>query len=300
VRLATATYYSGLRALGVTALSRRLHGSGLILCYHNVVARREECVGDPGLHMPLACFERQMRWLTDHYEVVSLSEFTDRLTSGESLRSVAAVTFDDGYTGVFEYGVPILEALRMPATVFLVAERVGRSAGFWWDQPEIIKDATPRRRDTWLKELRGDDAAIKSENRCAAEANLPASHRPAGWALIRARVSGGRIDLGAHSATHRSLPTLTDEELHYEIAVTRANLQRVTGLCPEFFSYPYGEWDPRVRTVVQCSGYRAAVTLDCGLNSSIADPWALRRINIPAGISAPAFQAWTAGLQPRH
>jgi peptidoglycan/xylan/chitin deacetylase (PgdA/CDA1 family) len=188
----------------------------------------------------------------------------------------------------------------MPATVFLVAERVGRSAGFWWDEPQIVERATPRRRDKWLKELRGDDAAIKSANRCAADANLTASHRPADWALIRARLSGGRIDLGAHSATHRSLPTLTDEELQYEVAITRANVQRVTGLCPEFFSYPYGQWDPRVRAVVRSSGYRAAVTLDGGLNSSFADPWALRRINVPAGISTSAFQAWTAGLQPRH
>jgi peptidoglycan/xylan/chitin deacetylase (PgdA/CDA1 family) len=300
VRLSTVSYYSGLRALGVTALSRRLRGSGLILCYHNVVASQNERVGDPGLHMPRARFERQMRWLADHYEVVSLSEFTDRLTSGASLRSLAAVTFDDGYTGVFEYGVPILEALRIPATVFLVAERVGRSAGFWWDQPHIIKRATPKRRDKWLKDLRGDDAAIKSENRCATEASLPASHRPAGWALIRTCMSGGRIDLGAHSATHRSLPTLTNDELQYEIVVTRANLQRATGLWPKFFSYPYGQWDPRVRAIVHSSGYRAAVTLDGGLNSSFADPWALKRINVPAGISAPAFQAWTAGLQPRR
>ena len=67
-----------------------------------------------------------MRWLADHYRVVGLGEFIERLTSGASLQSMAALTFDDGYAGVFEHAVPILQALGMPATVFIVADAVGR------------------------------------------------------------------------------------------------------------------------------------------------------------------------------
>jgi hypothetical protein len=68
---------------------------------------------------------------------------------------------------------------------------------------------------------------------------------------------------------------------------------------PEYFAYPYGLWDERVKDAVRAAGYRAAVTLDPGLNRAHADPWALCRINIPAGLGDAGFRAWTAALNPR-
>jgi hypothetical protein len=49
--------------------------------------------------------------------------------------------------------------------------------------------------------------------------------------------------------------------------------------------------------MVQAAGYRAAFTLDAGLNDISSDLLALRRINVPARISDAAFEAWAAGLQ---
>src|SRR5918994_953151 len=98
--------YRGLRALGITAATRRLHSGGLILCYHNVVPAGDACIGGAAVHMPHHAFERQMRWLVEHYTVISLREFVDRLRRGASLRSTAVIAFDDGYHGVFEYAAP--------------------------------------------------------------------------------------------------------------------------------------------------------------------------------------------------
>jgi peptidoglycan/xylan/chitin deacetylase (PgdA/CDA1 family) len=291
VRLGSAIYYGGLRALGVTAVNRWLRDAGLILAYHNVVPTAGDRTGDPGLHVPRECFERQMRWLVAHYDVVPLRELIDRLRAGASLRSVAAVTFDDGYAGVFEHAAPILDALSIPATVLLVAEAVGRAAGFWWDQSEIVDSSTPGRRARWLNELRGDGAVIWPSG----NGNLPASHRAADWATIRAGLGRG-IEIGVHSATHRSLPTLSDAELEYEVVGSRAIVHRATGVCPEVFAYPYGHWDSRVRSLVRAAGYRAGLTLDYGLNGTWADPWALRRVNVPAMIVDAAFEAWASGL----
>ncbi len=72
------------------------------------------------------------------------------------------------------------------------------------------------------------------------------------------------------------------------------------GITPTLFAYPYGVWDVRVRDAVHAAGYRGAVTLDYGLVTAGADPWALRRVNIPSGITLPAFEAWIAGLHPRR
>ena len=302
MRLSTALAYGSLRAFGVTAITRRLRGGGLILCYHNVVPRVDRDrrrSGAAHVACPLRAADALARPVTIH--VISLREFVDRLSSGRSGRGVAAVTFDDGYAGVFDYAVPVLEAVGIPATVFLVANRIDRTDGFWWDQPVVTDEATPAHRERWLKDLRGDENAILSAHRRAGGSGqpLPPSHRPARWATIRGRV-GPLIDLGVHSASHRSLPTLTDAELQHEVVTSRETLHRVTGVVPQFFSYPYGLWDARVRERVRVAGYRAAVTLDCGLNGASADPWTLRRVNVPAAISDVAFAAWTAGFQPQR
>jgi peptidoglycan/xylan/chitin deacetylase (PgdA/CDA1 family) len=298
-RLAGPIYYAALRTLGVTAMNRRLRDAGLIVCYHNVVPNDVGPSGDPGLHIPVERFERQMRWLAAHYRIVPLRDLIGRLTSGASLRSIAAITFDDGYTGVFDHALPILETLGLPATVFVVAEAVGRPGGFWWDRPEIARSLTPERREALLTTLRGDEEAITSAHGADAHRILPASHRPADAATLRAALRRG-IDLGVHSATHRSLPTLTDRELEHEVVASRVMVHDASGIWPEYFAYPYGRWDTRVRAMVHAAGYRAALTLDGGLNQSSADPWSLRRVNVPAGISDAAFEAWTGGLQARR
>jgi peptidoglycan/xylan/chitin deacetylase (PgdA/CDA1 family) len=256
--VAATLYYRGLRAFGITALQRRMRDAGLILCYHNVVRSERQENGSLGLHLPRARFERQMRWLAEHYEVIRLSEFADRLTTGACLRTTAAVTFDDGYSGVFENAVPVLRRLGLPATVFIVPGAVDQAKGFWWDER--------------------------------------ASHRSASWTAIRAALGQG-IELGAHSLTHPSLPTLDDRELRCEIIESRVLIHHATGVAPEFFAYPFGHWNGRVRSLVQSAGYKGAVTVDCGLNNPGADLWALRRINIPSGITDAAFEAWAGGLQ---
>jgi peptidoglycan/xylan/chitin deacetylase (PgdA/CDA1 family) len=254
--------------------------------------------GDPGLHLPREQFEKQVRWLMAHYDVLSLREFIERLATGATLRSAAAITFDDGYAGVFEHAVPLLEALGIPATVFVVAEAPGRSAGFWWDQPDVVKSLAPARRERWLMRLRGDESAILSEIQASASMSPCEARRPAAWATIRAHL-GGKIDIGVHSATHRSLPTLGDAELEHEVAGSRASIHQATGVWPEFFAYPYGLWDERIRASVREAGYRAALGLGAGLNGKSADLWSLRRLNVPPGISDAAFEAWTAGFPSR-
>ena len=103
-----------------------------------------------------------------------------------------------------------------------------------------------------------------------------------------------------HSATHRTLPQLDDADLEAELVSSRQAIRERTGVRAEFFAYPYGVWDVRVREAVRRAGYRGAVTLDYGLISPRADLFALRRVNVPAGITLPAFEAWTAGLYLRR
>jgi len=289
-----------LRLSGVTTAVRRWRSSGLVLCYHNVIPHADAGIwGTLGLHMPFPAFARQMGWLADNYEVVPLERLVDRVASGDSLRGVAAVTFDDAYTGVFEHAWPLLQDLGLPATVFVVAQAPGSDTDFWWDHPVVLRAYSDARRQRWLTTLRGDGPAIVAslDQNGSIPLRPPRACRPADWHAIAAAAQSG-FDIGAHSATHRSLPTLGRIDLDREVVESRAVIARHTGKAPEFFAYPYGLSSDHVREVVRSAGYRAAFTLDRGRNTADTDPLALRRLNVPAGIGDDAFDAWTVGLHP--
>jgi len=291
-RVGATLYYDGLRTFRVPAVRRRWQQAGVIVCYHNVVSDRAD-EGAPGLHIRFSRFARQIRWLTDHYDVVTLSEFV-RERSGRWSPPLAAITFDDAYAGVFEYAAPFLERLGIPATVFVVSDAPGHADGFWWDHPVVVAAQTDRLRDQWLRDLRGDGEAILAALG-ASPAVMPPAYRPADWDTIRAHAEE-RIDVGVHSASHRFLPALSDSELERELMTSRTVVHQQTGIWPEFFSYPYGLCDARVRTAVRSAGYRAAFGLEAAAGHA-GDRWTRPRTNIPGGISDSAFEAWTAGLR---
>jgi len=294
-------YYQSLRRSGLVALARRVRRGGVVLCYHNVVpdADAPRAPGG-GPHMPRATFERQMRWLARHYTIVALDELVDRIERGRPLRGMAAITFDDGYAGVFDCAWPLLRDLGIPATVFVVSGAPDGAEDFWWDHPAIVAAQSDGRREFWISALRGDRTAILGTvGAPMAPASLPAACRPAGWRAIAGAAAQG-LTIGVHSATHRTLPHLDDRELAEEIRTSRDAIQAKLNIAPTHFAYPYGVWDDRVRRAVRAAGYRAAFTLDSGANPPASDPWSLRRTNVPASIGDAAFEAWTAGLALRR
>jgi peptidoglycan/xylan/chitin deacetylase (PgdA/CDA1 family) len=290
-RVGSTLYYDSLRTFRVPAVRRRWTHAGVIVCYHNVVGDTDEG-GAPGLHMPYGRFASQIRWLADHYDIVTLAEFVQQ-RAGRWSPPLAAITFDDAYGGVFEHAAPLLERLGIPATVFVVADAPGRIHGFWWDHPAVIAAQTDRLRMQWLRDLGGDQDAILSALG-ASPIVPPPVYRPADWSTIRAHTEE-RIDVGVHSCTHRFLPALSNDELEREVATSRAVIRQQTGVWPEFFSYPYALCDARVRAAVRGAGYRAAFGVDPD-DSRARDRWVIPRTNVPSGISDSAFEAWTAGL----
>jgi peptidoglycan/xylan/chitin deacetylase (PgdA/CDA1 family) len=73
-----------------------------------------------------ADFAAQMRWLKAHgYRAVTQLQLFDALEHGKKLPAKPVViTFDDGYRDVLFNAAPVLKRLRMPATAYVITDRI--------------------------------------------------------------------------------------------------------------------------------------------------------------------------------
>jgi peptidoglycan/xylan/chitin deacetylase (PgdA/CDA1 family)/GT2 family glycosyltransferase len=132
---AYTTLYGYCRLRGVRRAApdretwRRLRRGTTILMYH--------AIGRPGepegrFMISVRRFRRQLAWLRRRgYRVISLDELVRcrrefRLPPAKSV----VITFDDGYTDTLELGLPLLERLGFPWTLFLPSAAGARSS---WD-----------------------------------------------------------------------------------------------------------------------------------------------------------------------
>ncbi len=90
------------------------------------------------------------------------------------------------------------------------------------------------------------------------------------------------ISIGSHASTHRSLPTLGDDELADELVGGREALVKLVGGPLDLLAYPYGHHDERVRRAARSAGFRAAFTFLNGRVEQGQDPFRLPRFTMGA------------------
>jgi len=96
-----------------------------VLLYHSVEEK-----SDPGQdRITPDSFRRQMVFLKENnYKVVSLKRLIELKMQAkeESAAPLVSLTFDDGYIDNFEQVFPILREFNFPATIFVIAGKIGK------------------------------------------------------------------------------------------------------------------------------------------------------------------------------
>jgi peptidoglycan/xylan/chitin deacetylase (PgdA/CDA1 family) len=274
---------------------RRRRGAA-IFAFHNVVADEgvpERC--DRSLHVTLSDFQDYLSLITDSHTVVPLNEIAERVRRRRSVDGLAALTFDDAYRGVFVHAVPLLSRRGIPATVFVVSGAAAAPVPFWWDLLGSNGGVPAAVRERALGELRGEREMVLAENP-PSEKTMPAELLPASWRDVRAAARVG-VAVGSHTVTHRNLAALDRDSAGRELEHARAEIGAVLGAPPVELSYPYGIHNVEVVEAARQAGYTTGVTMRFGLATRDSNHLALPRINVPAGISMPAFECWAGGIR---
>ena len=98
----------------------------VVFCYHSVHPHRPNLASTPEV------FERHLQWLNEHCRIVSFADLIGQANVGPTDKTVAAITFDDGYDDNYSHALPLLLRYRIPATFFI-------TAGFVERDPAVVR-----------------------------------------------------------------------------------------------------------------------------------------------------------------
>lgn len=167
--------------------------------------------------------------------------FRDLLNAENLPPKSVVITFDDGFADNYENGFKVLKNLSMCATWFIASGCIGKKSA--WHDPD------------------GPPKSMLSERQIyeMAEAGM---------------------EIGAHSRTHVSLPTLDSKKLEDEVMGSKEDLTSLLGQPVLSFAYPFGHYDERSLDAVRRAGYLVACTTETGWFGGEKNLLKVRRIPV--------------------
>lgn len=132
--IAHCLYYTGvLSLLG----KKRFKDKAVVLMYHRVVTETEKghCFLQDGIIVKADTFEKQMRFLRNRFNVLSLNDFIDCIEGRRAFDYKSClVTLDDGWKDNYQNAYPVLKEMGIPAVIFITTDFVGTGEHFWQEK----------------------------------------------------------------------------------------------------------------------------------------------------------------------
>jgi len=100
------------------------------------------------------------------------------------------------------------------------------------------------------------------------------------WDEVR-MMSKNNISFGAHTKSHFYLGSFMDEgAAREEIAGPRKRIEQETGTAVDYFCYPTGGFNERVKEILKEAGYKGACTTNRGFARFNRDVYELKRVKV--------------------
>ncbi len=178
---------------------RQLQVPVMALFYHRIA---DEHPND----WTLSCaeFQKQILWLRERFEIVTLEQAQHRIASEANNRPTVCITFDDGYADNCEVALPWLINQEIPFTYFVTSNH--------------ILTGQPFAHDVRRGQLLAPNTVEQIQH--LAEAG---------------------VEIGAHTRSHADLGPVTDEAtLFEEIVGSKRDIEAVIERPVRYFAFPFG------------------------------------------------------------
>lgn len=188
-------------------------------------------------------FAKQMEFLkSEGFVSYAAGELIDHYRQhGQFPANGIAITFDDGCRDNYTNAFPVMKALGMKATVFLVPSVIGQVS-----TKPLAEGEEPR-------------AHISRE-----EVQEMARHG---------------IEFGSHTTNHKLLHQLSPDDVKYEVTDAKKQIEELLQAPCKTLAYPAGFFTEEVKAIVKDAGHTCAFSTVYGPADSI-DLYALNRVEI--------------------
>lgn len=269
---------------------RRLSGKAVVLMYHELAEDGDDV--EAWTVVKRTDFMKQMDYLRSKFDVLSLSQAIARMARPDtSSRPMAVVTFDDGDRGARDVLLPVIEALDLPATIFVATGQVQDRKPYWFDRlvnalqvDALVTVTLPAASSSvyMINETRGAQNWARIQQLLSSLKKLePAereqavddaiksigSHEPRSRGIaplsksdIRELADCPLVTIGAHSHCHNILTQIDRQAAFESAARSKELLESWTGRRVSYFAYPNGDFNDAVVSAVMEAGFEAAVT----------------------------------------
>lgn len=169
---------------------------------------------------------------------------TSSINLNEGIR-YSMVTFDDGFTSVFENAYPEMLQKKIPATVFITTASMG---------------GTPK----WIKGCNNpvtkDEVVSPSKLSQFREHNL--------------------LFFGSHCVTHTNLLLLEENEIIREFSDSRLELSKILDRDVDLLSFPHGAFNSKVLKLAKKVGFKKVFTIVPKVYSIEEDDFIIGRVKV--------------------
>jgi peptidoglycan/xylan/chitin deacetylase (PgdA/CDA1 family) len=152
-----------------------------------------------------------------------------------------AVTLDDGWQDNYTNAFPVLQALGLAATVYVVPSCIGERSTKAVAEGENVREHLSRKQVLEMSEA--------------------------------------GIEFGSHSLNHRLLHQLPHQEIVLEVEEAKRQIEELTQKECKTFAYPAGHYDKQAQQIIRDAGHIAAFSTTYGPVDTL-DLYALNRIEI--------------------
>lgn len=258
--------------------------------------------------MPSAAWFRQaLETIGRLYRFVGIDDVRAYFHGGQRFNGACHVTFDDGDRTFVDVALPVLEAMSVPATLFVAPGVLASSRPYWFQELRYVRQHV-------------DDGAIRRQVAgqmgweyaqlapCSIVALFKALPLAAMWQVIDtleqqyglppaapANISlpeAAALDrhplvaIGAHSLTHPVLASESAAESERQIIDSVQQLTTLLGRPVRDFAYPNGaaglDFGPREQASLRAAGVELAFATDSGYFGPSTDPLAIPRSGLAA------------------
>ena len=308
----------------------------LVLMYHGFTAKAKYDAFEniENIHLDIAKFEKQIKFLTSNFNVISLNTLVECFEQKKAFPSKSVViTVDDGYESNYKLAFEILKRYNCPAIIFLTTNFVNDSKILWTDRlavlikklqveefefshngqslkvklndqrdkldlykkfKKILKNIDQVQRDDIIEQII-KKYAIKIEPNDYSEMNLPLN-----WDQIREMNKSSIIEFGGHTCSHYIIGKLSADIAREEVIQSTKIIEEKTGKKCLHFCYPNGQpgdFNKVTKNILIDSGYKCGLTTIQNYVTEKSDVYELERIYVSNKDSINQFVMSLSGMR---